>query len=334
MNALALRRFQPGSASDFVRLVCLAAIAVTAACAGGSHPPTPTAPSPARSVGGTWAGSYLPVCPNSPNCASVVAAPGGPQAFALALRQDGSMLSGQINLSGWLPRVANVTGTIGADGAMTLQGSDSWPASEFCQPAGGWSITGWHGRYSAVTDTISGDFTFVTQKHLSSCYFTQDLLVNATSMSLSHGALPTSSLAGHWQGTYGIRSCTPAGWTSCPMPGGNEAPFDLQLSQVDSDVSGTATSIPFSNGTPLPVSGTTGTNAATLVLNGSRSEPVGSATHIVRLVSWSATIDAIGRMQGTFSYVDEVQWTQGPNAGATWSYSYDADLRDVVRVPW
>ena len=54
---------------------------------------------------------------------------------------------------------------------------------------GGWSVAGWHGRYDAVTDTISGDFTFVTQKHLSSCYFTNDLLVNATSMSLSHGAL-------------------------------------------------------------------------------------------------------------------------------------------------
>ncbi len=316
------------------RLFCLVAVVTTAACARDSGSPSATAPSVTRSVSGTWAGSYVPVCPNSPNCAVVFGAPNGPQAFALALRQDGSMLSGQINLSGWLPRVANVTGTVGADGAMTLQGSDSWPASDFCQPAGGWSLAGWHGRYDAVTDTISGDFAFVTQKHLSSCYFTSDLQVTATSMSLSHGALPAASLAGHWQGTYAIRACTPVGWTTCPKPVGNEVTLDLQLSQVGSDVSGTATLIPFSNSTPLPVSGTAGANAATLVLNGLRSEPVSAATHVVRLTSWSVTIDAIGRMQGTFSYIDEVQWTQGPNIGAMWSYSYDADLRYVVRVPW
>ena len=317
------------------RLFCLVAVVATAACARDSRSPLATAPSATRSVSGTWAGSYIPVCANYPNCASVVGAPNGPQSFALALRQDGSTLSGQINLSGWLTRVASVMGTIGDDGAMTLQGSDSWPASGFfCQPAGGWSLAGWHGRYEAVTDTISGDFAFVTQKHLSSCYFLPDLLVNATRMSLSRGALPAASLAGHWQGTYAILACTPVGWTTCPKPIINEVTLDLQLSQVGSDVSGTATLIPFSNSTPLPVTGTAGANAATLVLNGLRSEPVSAATHVVRLTSWSVPIDAIGRMQGTFSYIDEVQWTQGPNTGATWSYSYDADLRYVVRVPW
>src|SRR4030095_2259786 len=105
-----------------------------------------------------------------------------------------------------------------------------------------------------------------TQKHLSSCYFTSNLLVNATSMSLSHGALPAESLAGHWQGTYAIRACTPVGWTACPKPGENEVTLDLQLCQAGSDVSGTATLIPFGNSTPLPVSGRAGANATTLVL--------------------------------------------------------------------
>jgi hypothetical protein len=314
-------------------LFCLVAVVTTAACARDSRVPSATAPSATRRISGTWAGGYVPVCPNSPNCASVIGAPNGPQVVALALRQDGGIVNGQINLSGWLTRVASVTGTIGADGAMTLQGGDTWPASDFCQPAGGWSIAGWRGRYDAITDTISGDFNFVTQTHLSSCYFTNDLLVNATSMSLSRGALPAASLAGHWQGTYTIRACTPVGWTTCPKPN-NDVTLDLQLSQVGSDVSGTATSIPFSNSTPLPVSGTAGANAATLVLNGWRSEPVGAATHVLRLTSWSMTIDAIGRMQGPFTYLDEVRWTQGPNMGDTWSYSYDADLRYVVRVPW
>ena len=54
------------------------------------------------------------------------------------------------------------------------------------------SIAEWHGRYDAVMDTISGDFAFVTQKHLSSCYFVNDLRVNATSMSLSPAHCPQS----------------------------------------------------------------------------------------------------------------------------------------------
>jgi hypothetical protein len=316
------------------RLFCLVAVAATAACTGTSSPPT-TAPSATRSVSGPWSGSYVPVCSNYPNCGSVGGALNGPQAFALTLRQDGGALSGQINLTGnWLTRVANVTGTIASDGTMTLQGGDSWPASDLCAPAGGWSITGWNGRYDAVRDTISGDFAFVTQKHLTSCYWTSDLRVNATAMSLSHGTLPAASLAGHWQGMYAIRGCTPVGWTICPKPIGSDVPLDLQLVQDGSLVSGAITGIPFSNLTALAVTGTAGANASTLVLDGSRSESVSAATHVVRLTSWSVTIDAVGRMQGTFSYIDENQWTQGPSAGTTSSYSYDADLKYVVRVPW
>ena len=63
------------------RLFCLVAVVTTAACARDSRPPSATAPSATRSVSGTWAGSYVPVCPNSPNCASVVGAPNGPQGF-------------------------------------------------------------------------------------------------------------------------------------------------------------------------------------------------------------------------------------------------------------
>jgi hypothetical protein len=46
---------------------------------------------------------------------------------------------------------------------MAPQGSDSWAASGFCQPAGGWNIVGWRGHYDALTDTIRGDFTHVVR---------------------------------------------------------------------------------------------------------------------------------------------------------------------------
>jgi hypothetical protein len=319
------------------RVSSVIAVVLVAGC-GSSPPPSPTAPStpPTASVTGSWSGTYLAVCPNSPNCASVGGAPVGPQAFALALQQNGSTVSGQINLTGWISRVATVTGTIAPDGTMTLQGGDSWPALEFCQPAGEWTITGWNGRYDARSNTIAGDFSFMTQKRLSSCYYTQDLRVNAIGMSLRHGAPPEATVAGHWQGTYDILKCSPSGWTSCiPRPNPNYyVPLDLQLSQDGNVVSGAITTIPFSNSTPLPADGIVTANASTLSLKASRSEVVGGGIHVVRLTSWNATIDAIGLMQGTFSYVDEVRWTEGPNVGTTWSTSYDAQLRYVAKVPW
>jgi hypothetical protein len=320
------------------RLTSLLALLFELSCGRSPVSPSPTtstpAPAPARSVTGSWTGTYLPVCPTSPNCASVSAGPNGPQPFALTLRQEGETLTGQINLSGWLPRVADVTGTIASNGAMTLSGGDSWPAGEFCFPAGGWNITGWNGRFDAPSNTISGDFGFVTQKHLSSCYYLQDLQVNATTMALRPGAPPDATLAGHWQGSYAIRKCTPVGWNTCiPTPSASDFAVNLQLTQNGTAVSGSIVGITFANSTPLPVTGSMSGPAA-LTLDGSRTEDVSSAIHIIRLTAWSVTIDAVGRMQGPFSYIDEVRWTSGANAGTTWSTSYDAELRHVVRVPW
>jgi hypothetical protein len=252
------------------------------------------------------------------------------------LKQDGNRLSGQMNLAGWLlGRVAAMTGTVQSDGSMTLQGGDSWPAIP-CQPAGSWQIVLWNGRHDVRTDTISGDFTFVTQKHLSSCYYTPDLMVNATNMSLSRGNIPDESFAGHWQGTYAVPRCTPVGWSTCypsPPPTG-EVSLDLQLTQSGTAVSGTATVIPISNSTPFPVNGTIAPDGSSLVLTGSRTWPSSNGTDIVRLTSWSTTRDTIGRLQGTFSYIEEYLVMSGPDQGRTLSTSYDAELRNVIRVPW
>ena len=229
--------------------------------------------------------------------------------------------------------MATVTGTIDDNGTMTLQGSDSWPASEFCGPAGGWRITGWNGRFDARSTTIAGDFVFVTQKHLSSCYYDQNLQVNATSMTMHPGGIVDTTAGGHWQGTYAIRKCTPVGWNNCtPAPWPTDVALTFDLTQTGSALTGKMVGVPFSNSTPLPLTGNA--NGSTVTLNGSRTEDVSGATHTIRLTSWSVTIDSVGRMPGSVSYVDEVAWTSGPNTGKTWSTSYDAELKYVVRVPW
>ena len=254
--------------------------------------------------------------------------------MSLAVNQNGEILSGQINLSGWLPRVANVDGTVAPDGSMTMRGGDSWPSSGFCLPAGGWNIVSWNARYDAPTDQITGVFTYTTQKHLSSCYYESQLMVNATNVVLRRGAVVDRSFAGHWQGTYKIAKCTDVGWTNCALFIPDYEPqFNLRLSQSGSTVTGELTNIPYGNSTPLPVSGSAA-SAPALTLSGARPQGIGVGTETFRLTAWNVTRDDIGRMSGTFSYIDETQWTGGPNAGTTWSITYDAELKFVVRVPW
>lgn len=220
------------------RLGCLGLAAVIAATACGRSPVAPT-PVPPSSLSGSWVGSYLVSCPGAPTCGVIAGGPpAGPQAFSLLLSQDGSSLVGQINLGGWLPRVADVMGTVSADGTVTLQGGQSWPAGDFCQPAGGWRITAWNMRHDAHSGTISGAFGFVSQKHLSSCYYMSDLAVDATGVSLSRGTLAADTFTGHWQGTVVTMGCRTVGWLTCStIPGENR--FDLNLTQDGRLVTGT-----------------------------------------------------------------------------------------------
>jgi hypothetical protein len=322
-----------------LRSICAISIATALGCGTSPVSPSPAATAPAvatlPSVAGSWTGSYVPLCPNSPSCGWVGGGPVDEQAFVLVLQQDGTAISGQIRLNDWwLTRVAAVSGTIAADGAMTLQGGDSWPQDAFCRPAGGWNIVSWNGRYDRATDAIAGTFSFVTQKHLSSCYYDPHLNVDASRMSLRHGAGAETTLSGHWQGSYTIVKCTPVGWPTCtPDASGSDVPLDLQLTQNGMDINGTITRIPWGIVVPLRVNGSVVSKSSVSALIGSYSDDM-SPGHTARLTDWSTTIDSLGVMQGTFRYIDEWRWTTGPNAGQTWSTAYDAKLRNVIQVPW
>ena len=71
----------------------------------------------------------------------------------------------------------------------------------------------------------------------------------------------------------------------------------------------------------------------TLTLQASKSWPVSGATEVLRITTWSTTRDAVGRMQGSFRYVYEINWNAGVNQGSVYSTSYDAQLRFVVAAP-
>ena len=301
-------------------------LTLTAGCS--RSPVAPTAPPPAPvSLSGSWVGSYVLVCPSSPNCGRVAGgAPADPQPFALLLNQNGTILTGQINLGGWLPRVANVTGSVTDDGVMTLEGGMAWPAQDFCVPAGGWHLTSWNARVGPRSSGITGAFSFVTQKHLSSCYYMQDLQVNATIVSLTPGTLAEPTFAGHWQGSAVQTNCRTVGWQFC-YPSLPANGFDLRLTQSGAAVTGT-----IGAAAGLPVTGSVAGD--TLRLEARRETPVSGATEITRLMDWNTRQDSIGRLIGSYRYAVDVTWNAGPNAGETWSTMYDIELQNVVRVPW
>ena len=306
---------------------------VGAACAGDRRA-TPGSPSPVTaSLAGSWAGAYTPVCPSSANCASVGAAPNAGQPLALVLGQSGTSLTGQINLAGWLQRVADVTGSVDDNGVMSLNGGMSWPATGFCTPAGSWRLTAWNARHDRLTDAIFGSFSYVTQKHLSSCYYRDSLDVNAVQLTLQRGRMSVQPFTGHWQGTRTVIGCRAVGWQRCLNDSG-EFPFELQLSQTGQSVTGRLSGISGSPSGGISVTGTIADDGRALTIGGSIGQDVSSAIQTFRITGWSTIRDEIGRLQGSFSYVDEIRWTAGPSAGAVWSMTYDAELRSVIAVPW
>lgn len=321
-------------------LVLFVAVGVVAGCqrttpGGGGLPATPSTvvpfTSPMDGVTGAWVGTYAPLC--VPHCyygppRGTRRGPSASEPFALVLRKEGNTITGQINLSGWITRTATVSGTIDDLGTMTLTGGDSWPAAAHCYEAGSWNLTSWRARFDPHSRTIIGDFGFFTQIAYNACLGPQSLDVTGTDMSMRPvPQAPPSSVAGHWQGTYVIRSCVRSRGGQCEqLYDGTEFPVDLDLDQTASGVTGVIVGL-LNSSRPLEVTGSF--NGTAFSLAGSRTSTISGGSEIVRLASWSTTVDAVGRMQGGFGYVEEYVSSSGLR-----SESYEAELKYLVRVPW
>jgi hypothetical protein len=324
-------------------VACLSMATCSSDSTANAIGPSPTGPSNPVSVSGSWAGQYTLTCPTSPTCDGFVsqALTNSRQPMSLVLQQTGSSLSGQINLSGWVTRVANVLGTVAADGTMSLQGSDAWSQGDnSCSPAGRWQIESWSTHYDASRRAIVGTFGFSTQHSVTSCYFDDHLMANATNVVLAPAPVTPATFTGHWSGNLVIDSCVPVGFTSCHLDYvGNlfqRPSFDLLLTQTGNSVAGTL-SIPNLVpviGNAVPVTGVIGADGATITaLSGSAGWVISGGTETVRLTAWSTSRDSIGRLIGTFSFVDEVDWNPGVNGGAVYSKTYNVELQYVVVVP-
>jgi hypothetical protein len=153
-------------------------------------------------------------------------------------------------------------------------------------------------------------------------------IVTASRVALDESA---ASYGGIWRGTYVVQSCTKIGWLNCwPEIAGEPYTFYLELTQNGSSVTGrVALAHP-----PVTSSGccdydiaVTGTVAGgLLVLQGSWTSADGRNT--TRLLTFGATRDMLGRMNGSLSYVSDFQVSTGLN-----SSTYDATLVSVTLDP-
>ena len=117
----------------------------------------------------------------------------------------------------------------------------------------------------------------------------------------------TSSFAGVWTGYFGVDDCSFVGWGYCyPVQKGQTATLSLELNQVGSSVSGR---LGLNRAPNMAVKGMV--SGGRLVLEGSLTTLVSGGQTVVRLTDWSTTRDDLGRMTGSFSYVDEFVMSTG-----------------------
>jgi hypothetical protein len=118
----------------------------------------------------------------------------------------------------------------------------------------------------------------------------------------------TSSFAGVWTGSFGVDDCSFVRWTYCyPIQKGHTASLYLELNQVGSSMSGKLRLNHGTSALPTPYDMTVKgiVSDGRLALEGSLTTSSSGGQSVLRLTDWSTTRDDLGRMAGSFSYIDE-----------------------------
>jgi hypothetical protein len=296
--------------------IVLAATEIASACSSD----TTTAPSMrSPSYSGAWQGQYrITTCSAMRHCGMFI---GQTTNVFLRLLQTGSAVVGVLRTN---RATIDVTGTISPAGDLTMSGVTPPPVPGGVQT----QLTRGMFRVSSSSQ-LTGSFEYVLSgvtpdtEYFSTTVSEGGELV--TVIRTAGSSVDTGSFAGSWQGQFIVRSCTPTGWIACyPKANGSQSSFNLTLVQNGSTVSGTIEPPTFPNG--VPVMGTVASN--TMILTGSASTHVSGGTSSVRVTGFSATRDELGRMSGSFAYVDDVLF----DTGSLYSTSYEALLTSVVLV--
>ena len=293
--------------------VALFSLVLVVGCSSTQLPSSPTpnaAPIPAAAnVAGNWSGAYtITGCEGQRHCSQLI---GRSQPFYTRLTQLGEIVTG-VFLS------IDVAGVVHPDGTVTLKGA--------APPVSRYSPARELLRFSGHIDPTRGLVGSFEYQETYPPTMEVGWPIKKTSGHVSSTTRgPTtdpSSFDGTWSGYLVNSQCTPTGWRDCsPLSLNLDYPISLQLHQAGDSVHGV-----FDMGSDIPVTGRIVGDR--LTLDGATTTESGS---IIRITSWSATRDAVGRLSGSFSFV----WDSGlvGSPPSPHSSHYHAELVSVILQP-
>jgi phage protein U len=295
----------------------LIACALLWACSPEHAPASPspaTTTSPQSPFSGVWTGEYR--ITKSIGTRQSTFEIGTMRHFAVRLAQLGEAFVGALELveaQTWI----DISGRVEQDGTLVLAGTQDMVSNN--DDTGKIEVTRFAIQITRDEDGLTGMLEYTVR--YSAAY--QSIVVSrSTEIVRASRTAPTpliTTFAGHWLGQWVVRSCSTAGSPFCyPFDSGYTLHFELILAQSGTSVTGTLV-LPRDQ---IPVTGAAA--GSTLTLAGSLQDA--SNGRSVRLVDWSSTADKVGRMTGTFSFVEEF-------VQPTLSSNYTADLLTAALVP-
>ena len=297
---------------------CSAALLVTVigcACSSPTQPSTNAVAAAVLSLPGQWSG-FLKIescadrsgCPNS--------AVGRVFAFELRVAQSGSSFIATLDTDDYDFSLVDLSGVTQSDG-FTLMTGGAPPTSDRPRLQG-IDVSQLRVRPDAQLGLV-GSLSYTLR-------FRDDPR-SVTASILSASLLPIAIAAatpfqGTWEGEAIQVACT----GDCPLYyAGRKIGFTLRLTQIGTSVAGEMGTLPW------PVSGTA--SGSSLSLTGEATYPLdryGTGTTLLRLESFTARADALGRLVGTYRYhaedIHNVNFKNVPFAETV-----DVELLTVVR---
>jgi hypothetical protein len=301
------------------RLFAVTLFLVAACGRSPSSPSAPSAgpqPSPATfdAFSGLWTAKYkITACEWERHCVQYM---GSQRSFNLRLVQSGSLVRG-LFVEGM--SVADVEGSVSTDGTLTMTGYTP-PTSP---RDGSFRITQITIRQGASPE-LQGTVAYESQPSPQNAGITLGMkatgeIVSATRSDLSRVAL---SADGTYDGMFVVRRCTPISTACYPTEADELAVLKLTVTQSGSTLSAT-----YREGSnTVALNGTM--NGRTIDLAGETTvDGGGGAATFVRITGWHGSLDAFGRMSGTF-HLDVVSPISKPSVGG----SADCELVNLVKA--
>ena len=291
--------------------ILMACLAVTG-CGGSDR--SPSGPDGVMDFTGAWQGSYrISECTGERHCVLQI---GQVQPFSLRLRQQGRTVDGVFATTS---DTIDVAGEVEDRDTLVLH---AVPPSTSADPVAD-ALTAFDATLHGAV--IAGQIAFTVGYRLAPSFPPVAYTRGGDVVSASRGTLsPQASFNGTWRGEHVVQACTPTGWLEChTLVPGTAYPIEVTLSQQGVGVSGSVLLGSYT----VPVSGTV--SGGTVSLTGSLDAAVSGGHVITRIVSWSATRDAVGRMRGALAFVEETRLGALPPQ----TMAANSTLNDVLQIP-